>query len=191
MIPPAPSAQDRTLEGRVAKLEDDQQLTDSKVTDQYQTKVESGSKYRLRLSGIVLLNMFENRGNVDNQDFPEIAAPQGPIDSKSAFGGSLRQSQVELQGFGPDVAGAHTSAEIKFDFAGGFPETPMELLLDSRDCAPARFASIGPIPRSSPVRITCFSLPCSPLHSPRWQSRPSPTQAICGAGCRKFASSII
>jgi len=29
-----------------------------------------------------------------------------------------------VEAFGPEIAGAHTSADIKFDFAGGFPETP-------------------------------------------------------------------
>ena len=51
-------------------MEEDQQVMEGKINDQYQTKVESGSKYRLRLSGIVLLNLFENRGTVDNLDFP-------------------------------------------------------------------------------------------------------------------------
>lgn len=121
---PAVAAPARTVGERLSQLEDDQQLTDSRLADQDQTKVESGSKYRVRLSGIVLLNMFENRGVVDNADFPEIALEPGPLDSAGAFGGSLRQSQIGLQAFGPDVAGARTSAEIRFDFAGGFPNEP-------------------------------------------------------------------
>lgn len=114
----------RTQEQRLSQLEDDQDLTDSKLADQAQTKVESGSKYRLRLSGVILLNMFENRGVVDNADFPEIALEPNPLDSAGTFGGTLRQSQVGLSVFGPDVAGARTSADIRFDFAGGFPNTP-------------------------------------------------------------------
>ncbi len=30
----------------------------------------------------------------------------------------MRQSQISLEGFGPDLAGAHTSANLRFDFAG-------------------------------------------------------------------------
>jgi hypothetical protein len=119
---PTPSIGDR-----VTKLEEDQQLTDSKVTEQSQTKIESGSKYRVRLSGIVLLNMFDNRGNLDSQDVPEIAtptAPLGPLASPGSFGGTLRQSQIGIDAFGPDIFGARTSANLKFDFAGGFPSTP-------------------------------------------------------------------
>jgi hypothetical protein len=112
-----------TIAERVTKLEDNQELTDAKVLEQSQTKVESGSKYRVRLSGMVLLNAFETRGAVDNLDFPEIAtAPEVPGTS-GAFAGSLRQSQLGIEVFGPDVAGAHTSANVKFDFAGGQVDT--------------------------------------------------------------------
>ena len=86
--------------------------------------MESGSKYRLRLSGIVLFNMYANRGTVENQDFPQLASPGYALSSDGSFGGSLRQSQIEIQGFGPTIAGARTSADVQFDFAGGFPDAP-------------------------------------------------------------------
>ena len=113
---------------RVAKLEEDQQITESRVSEQAQTKVESGSKYRVRLSGIVLLNLFDNRGFVNNQDFPQYAEPPHLPEntfavSPSSFGGSLRQSQIRLEAFGPNIAGARTSADLQFDFAGGFTDT--------------------------------------------------------------------
>jgi hypothetical protein len=109
---------------QVSRLEDDLQLTEAKVTDQYQTKVESGSKYRVRLSGLLLLNMFENRGLADNMDFPTLSVPVESLDSRGSFGGSVRQSQIGLEVFGPEVAGARTNASVKFDFAGGFPDRP-------------------------------------------------------------------
>jgi hypothetical protein len=117
------SAQGASLEERVTKLEDNQELTDAKVLDQSQTKVESGSKYRVRLSGMVLFNAFETRGSVDNLDFPEIATPPTVPDTSGTFAGSLRQSQLGVEVFGPDVAGAHTSANVRFDFAGGQTDT--------------------------------------------------------------------
>jgi hypothetical protein len=103
------------------QLEEDQQLLSSKLDTQYQTKVESASKYRLRLSGIVLFNLFGNSGSVDNQDVPTWAMPPNPGDSSGSVGGTLRQSIIGLETFGPDLFGAHTSANINFDFAGGFP----------------------------------------------------------------------
>jgi len=81
-------------EGRFEQIEEKLDLSDAKLNDQYQTKVESGSKYRLRLSGIVLFNLFENRGYLDNLDVPELALPVDSLSSNSSFGGSLRQSQI-------------------------------------------------------------------------------------------------
>jgi len=117
------SAQAGSLEDRVASLEESSQLLNSKVDDQYQTKIEAASKYRIRLSGIVLLNLFGNRGYVDNQDFPTWAI--GPIAnlSRQALGASLRQSEVGLEVFGPHLAGARTTGNLQVDFAGGFTNT--------------------------------------------------------------------
>jgi hypothetical protein len=111
------------LDGRVATLEEGQQLLNAKVEDQYQTKVESGSKYRVRLSGIALLNVFGTRGSVDNLDLPTLARPRGPLDSSGSFGATVRQTQLGLEVFGPAVGGAKTSGDVQFDFFGGFPNT--------------------------------------------------------------------
>jgi len=111
------------LDQRLDHVAEDQQLLAGKVDDQYQTKVESASKYRVRLSGIVLFNLFGNSGTVDNQDVPTWAEPSSPGSSSGSVGGTLRQSIIGLETFGPDVWGAHTSASINFDFGGGFPAT--------------------------------------------------------------------
>jgi hypothetical protein len=118
---PAPSS---SLEQRVASLEESSQLLSSKVDDQFQTKVEAASKYRMRLSGIVLMNLFANHGVVDNQDFPTWAIPSFPNASSQTFGASLRQSEIGLEVFGPRLAGARTSGNLQVDFSGGFTDTP-------------------------------------------------------------------
>jgi hypothetical protein len=123
-IASATPPQGASLDQRVAKLEDDQGLMNDKIMEQSQTKVESGSKYRVRFSGIVLLNTEVTRGAVDNLDFPQIATAPEAFGTSEAFSGSLRQSQIGIETFGPDIAGAQTSANVKFDFAGGFPNTP-------------------------------------------------------------------
>jgi hypothetical protein len=125
--PPAIAASQEvgeSLEQQISDLRDDEHLLNDKVVEQSQTKVESGSKYRVRLSGIVLLNTAITRGAVDNLDFPEIATPAATPGTSGAFSGSLRQSQIGIEAFGPDIAGARTSANLKFDFAGGFPDIP-------------------------------------------------------------------
>jgi hypothetical protein len=113
-----------TTQARVNKLEETQQLEDAKLRDLSQTRVESGSKYRVRFSGIALFNMFDNRGAVDNADFPQLAVARDLASGNSSVGGSVRQSQIEVQAFGPTIGGARTSADVYFDFAGGFPDAP-------------------------------------------------------------------
>ena len=118
--PAAPPSNE--TEQRIAKVEDDLQLLSGKVDDQYQTKIESGSKYRVRVFGIALFNLFGNRGTVNNIEDPSLAADQGPMASSGSFGGTLRQSILGLETFGPQLAGAKTRADLQFDFAGGSPE---------------------------------------------------------------------
>jgi hypothetical protein len=118
---PSPAGQETDS---LKKLEEDQQLTNSKLDDLYQTKVSSASRYRVRLSGMALLNVFTNKGVVDNMDFPTLALPDGPIYPAGSFGGTLRQSMLGLEIFGPEVGAARVSADVQLDFAGGFPYAP-------------------------------------------------------------------
>jgi hypothetical protein len=112
-----------SIEARAAKLEEEYQLLSGKTDEQYQSKVESASKYRMRLSGIVLFNLFSNKGAVENQDFPSVALPVPPGNASGSVGATLRQSQLGLEVFGPRLAGARTSADVQLDFAGGFQNT--------------------------------------------------------------------
>ena len=111
------------LEERVQKLEDSTSLISDKIDEQYQTKVETASKYRARLHGIVLMNAFRNVGGSDNLDLPSFAQPVSAGTPRASIGATLRQSEIGLEIFGPTVAGARTSADVQLDFAGGFPAT--------------------------------------------------------------------
>ena len=117
---PADVHADKSMQ-HAATLEEEYQLLSGKIDEQYQTKLESVSKYRMRLSGIVLLNLFSNTGTVDNLDIPALAYARPPGGTDGSFGGSLRQSQIGLEVFGPKLAGARTTADLQLDFGGGFP----------------------------------------------------------------------
>ena len=108
---------------RLSKLEEEYDLLTGKVDDQYQTKVESGSRYRVRLSGLVMLNMFSNRGIPYSVDSPGITPPTSISYGGGSFAGTLRQSQIGIEAFGPEWGGARVSGDLRFDFAGGFPNT--------------------------------------------------------------------
>src|SRR5271166_1091967 len=111
------------LEQQMQHLSEDEQLLSEKVDQQYQTKLESASKYRVRFSGIVLFNMFANSGYPDNQDLPTWIQRPDPMDTPGSVGGTLRQSILGFEVFGPEVFGARSSGNVNFDFGGGFPAT--------------------------------------------------------------------
>lgn len=111
-------------DSRLTKLEEQFDLLTGKIDDQYQTKVESRSKYKIRLSGLVLMDLFSNRGRLLNSDLPgEVDGPD-LLGRSNSTGISLRQSQIGLEVFGPEFAGAKTRGELQADFAGGFQYIP-------------------------------------------------------------------
>jgi hypothetical protein len=119
--PPPPVAGAETpAEARLSRLEEDQQLLQAKVDEQHQTKVESASKYRVKLSGLALLNLFGNSGTVDNLDVPNLALPPGAVATSGSVGATVRQSEIGLEVYGPTLAGAQASANVNLDFMGGF-----------------------------------------------------------------------
>jgi hypothetical protein len=104
----------------IEDLQERQQAIEAQVKLHDQTKLESGSKYPLHVTGLVLFNAFVNRGNVDNIDLPEAASGTPSNAAGSGSGGaSLRQTILGLEGYGPRIAGARTSANIDLDFFGG------------------------------------------------------------------------
>ena len=118
---PQGGTQASSVEQRLSNVEESTQLQASELRTQYQSKVESASKYRVRLSGLVLMNLFRNDGFVDNQDFPTYAATSSNYGQRETFGATVRQSELGLEVFGPAIAGAKSSGQIQVDFGGGFP----------------------------------------------------------------------
>jgi len=121
---PQDQNQDQRKSEHAASLDEEYQLLSGKVDDQYQTKVESASKYRVRLSGIVLMNLASNQGVVDSIDLPTLAYARPIGQPGGTFGATLRQSEIGFEAFGPTVAGAKTTADLQLDLAGGFPPVP-------------------------------------------------------------------
>lgn len=100
------------------------ELLSSKIDEQYQTKVESSSKYGVRISGMILLNAFTNRGTSDNIENPTFAKESTDANPGTSFGGTLRQTQLGFDLFGPQLFGGRASGNLQFDFAGGYANTP-------------------------------------------------------------------
>jgi len=107
--------------GEAAASQERQELLAAQVAEQSQTKVESGSRYKVKLSGLILMNTHFNNGAVDNTDLPGLALPQTPGQPAGDFAATLRQTVLGLEMTGPKLAGASTAADLQMDFFGGFP----------------------------------------------------------------------
>jgi hypothetical protein len=103
--------------------EDDWQVMNERVAELHQTKVESASKFRVKLSGLLLLNAFTSTGPARQIDVPEIVLPSVPDFPSGYSGASVRQSILGVSGHGPDLLGAHTSGDVQMDFFGGLENT--------------------------------------------------------------------
>jgi hypothetical protein len=99
----------------------EQQELAARVEEQAQTKVESGSRYKVRLSGLILMNTYANMGRGELSDMPSLAFSRVPNQSHGDLGFTFRQTQIGLAVTGPRIAGALTSGDVQADFFGGFP----------------------------------------------------------------------
>jgi hypothetical protein len=108
----------------VDSLREELGLVNQKVDEEYQTKVESASRYHVRLTGMFLVNFFGNRGVTDNIENPALPIISALGESNGSFGGTIRQTQLGLEVQGPDLFGARASGGIQIDFAGGFADSP-------------------------------------------------------------------
>jgi chaperonin cofactor prefoldin len=115
------SVSDSTVAKGAGDLQERVETLEAQVKLHDQTKVESSSKYPLRLTGLILFNSFINRGSVDNFDLPSIAVPRVAGLSNGGAGASMRQTILGVEAFGPIIAGARTSANVSLDFFGGIP----------------------------------------------------------------------
>jgi hypothetical protein len=114
------SAGDPQLAGRVATLEEQVEINTSQINEQAQTKVESDSRMRVRLSGMVLINTYLNSADSSARSTPTRApAPADPLAQTGPnVGANLRQTILGLTMEGPRLAGGRLSAQTEFDFYG-------------------------------------------------------------------------
>jgi len=101
--PPAPAAE----------AQEQQAMQESQIATLNQIKVESESKYPIKISGLILLNSFVNTSQVDNASSPTIAVAGG-----GSTGASLRQTVLGIDARGPNLAGATSHADVRVDFFG-------------------------------------------------------------------------
>jgi len=97
----------------IQDLEERQSVLDSEIATQDQTKVESESKYPVKITGLILLNGFVNSSGVDVAANPALA-----LGGSGSAGASVRQTMLGLDARGPHLFGAHSFADLRMDFFG-------------------------------------------------------------------------
>jgi hypothetical protein len=110
---PPPEQPAEELAAQVDSLREQQAMLKSQVATQEQAKVESESKYPIKLSGLILLNGFANTRQVDMPSTPTLAIGGG-----GSTGASVRQTVLGLDARGPHLFGARSYADVRVDFDG-------------------------------------------------------------------------
>jgi hypothetical protein len=103
----------------VAQLQDETEILQAQVKQHDQSKVETVSKYPLRINGAVLFTSVLNSGNVDNVNVPVIALPSNPDSLSGSLSATANQTMLGLDVTGPHVWGAHSWGDLNVDFWGG------------------------------------------------------------------------
>jgi hypothetical protein len=93
------------------EIRERQAIDESQIATHDVTKVETESKYPLKVSGLLLINGFVNTRQVDVSAAPTYAIP-GP----GSTGLSVRQTVLGLDARGPHLFSASSHADVRVDF---------------------------------------------------------------------------
>ncbi|HMF54226.1 MAG TPA: hypothetical protein VK593_07745, partial [Edaphobacter sp.] len=93
------------------EMRERQAIDESQIAIHEQTKVETESKYPLKITGLLLFNAFVNTRQVDNPVDPTYA-----ISGSGSTGLSLRQTVLGIDARGPRLFGATSDADVRVDF---------------------------------------------------------------------------
>ena len=94
-------------------------VTEARIHEQAQTKVESAQKFPVTLSGMFLMNAFLN-----NQNAANALGQYGLLNGPGESGATLRQTLLGVQFHGPKLpGGGQVEGDLQMDFWAG-PPTP-------------------------------------------------------------------
>jgi hypothetical protein len=109
----ASATENQPVDTALRDIRDRQAVQESQIATQEQTKVESESKYPVKITGLLLLNGFVNTQAVDMAATPTLAIP-----GSGTTGASVRQTVLGFDARGPHVLGAQSYADLRVDFDG-------------------------------------------------------------------------
>jgi hypothetical protein len=102
-------------------VEDQVEVHTAQIKEQAQTKIESDSRFGVRMFGTILYNSFYNSSDTAEEAVPMVAPPTSArvANGGGNFGATLRQTSLGFALSGPRLGGARLSADVDFDFYGG------------------------------------------------------------------------
>lgn len=103
----------QTTSSELESLRERQQVQEAQIATHDQTKVESESKYPVKITGLLLLNGFVNTNGVDMPATPTVA-----LSGAGTTGASVRQTLLGVDARGPHLIGADSYADLRIDFYG-------------------------------------------------------------------------
>lgn len=109
----AQSSSAAQLAAAVEQIREQQSLAETQISTHEQSKVESESKFPVKLSGLVLLTGFVNTSQVDNPATPSIV-----LEGSGSTGASMQQTVLGFDARGPHLLDARTHADVRVDFDG-------------------------------------------------------------------------
>jgi hypothetical protein len=117
----ASEAQGQTADitSSVQDIRDRQAMQEAQIATQEQTKIETESKYPVKITGLLLLNGFVNTRAMDMAATPTLALP-----GSGSTGASVRQTVLGFDARGPHMFGARSYADLRVDF-DGVPQSSM------------------------------------------------------------------
>jgi hypothetical protein len=102
---------------KIDDLSERQAIEESQIATHEQAKVESASKYPVKVTGLMLFNGFVNTRQVDVASTPTVAAA-----GAGSTGATIRQTILGFDAQGPHILGATSFADLRVDF-GGSPQS--------------------------------------------------------------------
>ena len=97
------------------------ELLRTQVAELAQTKVESTSRFPVKLFGTVHAHVFANSATPNWLDIPNLVNPTPADGHTGTFSATLRQTRLGVTADGPTLGGVRTSAVVAMDFFGGIP----------------------------------------------------------------------
>ena len=110
----APATPDpaKDLADAVASVRETQAIQGAQIATLEQTKVESASKYPVKVTGMILMTGIVSTHGTDSAQTPAVAYGGSGFTSAS-----IRQTILGLDGEGPRIFGARTHGDVRMDFS--------------------------------------------------------------------------